>query len=375
MRHFTCVLAYIACIVVLAFTQQTSTFPQWIPTPAHSFNASNYSQTSPQVYNSIQAYNNTAFVQALNLVVLAIWDAVRYDNENPMLGPALRAPVVYEALDTIKEAIRITNLPEVSPSSSNGTIPSNVVGNDLSSKDVVYLRNESPTDICFFVEFTSGNFSCPDICGFDRDALPGESDGIIVPAYSTATVYTNPGFNGPFNTIINGVRGTIDGKPALMHGIRGARHEINYASDPDGVWYDIDYEFGLSNSTLAPTDGRNNTNGLSSIQGETNILAKANDAWQNLTAVEKWALVAHPKYIGVDDGFPGNLTRLYHDKQAPAEVNFFLQMTTGLQGYVVAGSYLGFPYPAGSLEAQMKPIADYFSWHVKGPHNMTVVAY
>lgn len=179
----------------------------------------------------------------------------------------------------------------------------------------------------------------------------------------------------PFNTIVDGVRGLVAGTPALIHGVRGARHEINYASDPDGVWYDIDYEFGLSSNTLAPTDGRNNTSGLPSMQGETNILAKVNDAWQTLSAIEKLALVAHSKYIGSDGGISGNLTRLYHEKEAPPEVNFFLQIIAGLQGYVVPGSYPGFEHPAGSFEAQMKPVADSFSWHVKGPHNMTIVAY
>ena len=371
MRSPLCLTILFACAALPVFSTQTSLVIRRPLTAVQSLSASNTSQFS------VQTYNNTALLQAINLVEYGIWDAAMYNSDDPMLGPSLRNPAFLQALRTIQEAIQISNLPKVGPgpSAGNSTFPSYVGGSSSSGEAVVILRNESPQDVCYSVEFSSGNFPLPHICNFDNDVLPGQQGGIIVSAFSSEMVSTGNDFNGPFNAIVNGVIGTINGKPAIINGTRGARHEINFASDANGTWYDIDYEFGLSNSTLTPSNIQYTTTGLLATAGESNILAKANEAWQTLTTLQKWELVSYPRYINVNDAFPGTLTGIYHDKQAPAAVSYFFQNTAGLQGYVVPGSYPGFAPPEGSYEAQMMPVADSFAWHVVGEKNMTITAY
>ena len=386
MLYIQYALLFVACLLSFAhlLSAQQTVHTQPRPLPVQAFNTSHNAVKVSGTHNTTRAYNKTALIEALNHIMIAILDAVEHDSKNPMAGPSLRDPAVSKDLDTIEKAILLTGLLESNASAVKGpaaVVDDAVVGNSSNGKDVVYLKNKSAQDICYYLEFSSGAFLCPDTCNFDRDSLPGSAAGIVVPANSSRTVFTNSGFNGPFNVIIDGVTKTRDnGSSIYMHGVRGARHEINFAAEPNGVWYDIDYEFGLSNSTIAPSDGRPTSSGSPSLQGETNILAKANAVWQDITTIEKWALVTYPDYIGIAPGpspeFPhGNITRLHHDKGAPPEIDFFLQMSVGLQGYVVPGSFPAFAESAQSLRGKMRPVADSFSWHVHGSHNMTIVAY
>jgi len=101
----------------------------------------------------------------------------------------------------------------------------------------VKIRNLSPSTVCYGVEITTGSVPTNAVC---NDIIRG----VLVAGHQNVTITPSADFNGAFTDFRNWTR--------------GARHEINYASA--GVtWYDIDYEMGISNSTLGPADGRNRT--------------------------------------------------------------------------------------------------------------------
>ena len=219
----------------------------------------------------------------------------------------------------------------------------------------ITIQNTSPSDICYKAEFTSGNFQTTTTC----DSSPG----FIVSAGQTMIVHPGADFNGAITAILN-------------NNIKGARHELNFAKPlygMSGTWYDVDYQLGMSDSTLGPADGQpRNINGqqLPSISGESNTLAKANAAWPQ--ASNQAQLLAFSNYI--QQSPDGQLTSVYMDSNAPAEVVEFFQLTANFTAYCGPGSVAGVSIPTGTVQSDIVGAADEKSWWV-GTQDMQIVAY
>ncbi|KAL6720053.1 hypothetical protein ACLMJK_001974 [Lecanora helva] len=220
------------------------------------------------------------------------------------------------------------------------------------SAATISFHNLSPDPICYKVETTSGNIPTNSLCDY--------APGIFVNATQNLTLNTTLDFNGAITAM-------------RMDGFKGSRHEVNFQPGPDGTgvtWYDIDYEMGMSNSTLGPVDHRNRTNGLSSLAGEQNCLAKANDAWVQLE--DKSDLIPHYYYL--DSRYGDNLTTIRMDKKAPIEVQEFLQLTAGLNGYIGPGSVIDINVDPDSRAGKMVSSADLKTF-VVDTQDMEIIAY
>jgi len=124
----------------------------------------------------------------------------------------------------------------------------------------ILLNNSSPDAICYKMEFGWG------VSPISLSTLCDQSPGFWVPANKTVQLF--PGeFTSALTTMINATNTTV----------KGSRHE--FAFEPEAVYYDMDYEFGSSNSTLGPSNSALHTK--DSLRGEENILGLANDHWGN----------------------------------------------------------------------------------------------
>ncbi|KAL6719141.1 hypothetical protein ACLMJK_003378 [Lecanora helva] len=216
-----------------------------------------------------------------------------------------------------------------------------------SADPLVNIHNTGKSEVCYEVEFSSGNFPTPTTC----DSRPG----FKVAAGQSITLHTGPGFNGALTAITNN--------------IKGARHEINFAASPAGsCWYDVDYQLGMSDSTLGPADHRPRQGNSPSLSGEQDTLAKANAGWPHAT--NQAQLLQNPKYlqVGGPDG-KGQLTHAYMDSEAPEEVVEFFQLTAEFTAYIGPGSVAGQP-----TQGAMTKAADLKSWIVD-TQQMEIVAY
>ena len=219
---------------------------------------------------------------------------------------------------------------------------------------LINIYNTGKSDICYKVEFTAGAFPTTATC----DSSPG----IEVPAGQSVALHPGAGFNGAITAIVNKAK--------------GARHEINFAAAPGSCWYDVDYQLGMSDSTLGPADHRprkSNNQMLPSVSGEQNTLAKANAAWPHTS--NKAALLQHSRYI--QQGPNGQLTHVYMDADAPEEVAEFFQLTADFTAYIGAGSVAGVAgvaVAANSIQGEMNGAADEKSWIVD-TQQMEVIAY
>ena len=218
---------------------------------------------------------------------------------------------------------------------------------------VINIQNNGSTWICYKVEFTSGYFPTPSC-----DSSPG----FTVNPGETIVIHPGSGFNGAITAIINNVK--------------GARHEINFAAPlnvMEGTWYDVDYQLGMSDSTLGPADGQpRNVNGhqLPSVSGEQNTLAKANAAWPKTT--NKAQLLVSSYYL--QQGSNGELTHVYMDANAPADVVQFFQLTASFTAYIGAGSVAGVSVAPNTVQSDMVQTADEKSWFVN-TQAMVITAY
>ena len=219
---------------------------------------------------------------------------------------------------------------------------------------VINIQNTASTSICYKIEFTSGYFPTPTTC----DSSPG----VTVHPGETITLHPGTSFNGALTAVINDVKGT--------------RHEINFAAPlngMEGTWYDVDYQLGMSDSTLGPADGQpRKVNGqqLPSLSGEANILAKANAAWTHTP--NKPQLLAFPYYL--QQGSNGQLTHVYMDANAPSCVVQFFQLTAKLTAYIGAGSVAGVSVAPNGFQSDMVRTADEKSWFVN-TQAMVITAY
>jgi len=214
------------------------------------------------------------------------------------------------------------------------------------------FQNRSPFPICYKVEHTFGNVSTNSICDF--------APGLFVNRTQNITVHPTLDFLGAFTAM-------------SMNGTKGSRHEFNYKFGTDGqnfTWYDVDYEMGMSNSTFGPVDHRNRTNGLPSLAGERDLLAKANAAWVQVT--DKSELLPHYYYL--DHRATGNLSVIRMDKMAPFAVLEFFQMKANLTGYVGAGSIHDKVVNPKSKEGKFVAASDKQTYQVS-TQDMEIIAY
>ncbi|KAL9136009.1 MAG: hypothetical protein Q9175_002790 [Cornicularia normoerica] len=183
------------------------------------------------------------------------------------------------------------------------------------SASSITFQNIASKNICYMVEVSSGSFPWTTTCGLGT--------GIPVNAGQTTTIDLDPGFNGALT--------------AWTGSIRGARYEVNFAATAGSTWYDADYQLGMSDGTVGPSDNRKLSNGQSSLSGEPDTLAKANAAWPHTT--NQAALLACPNYL--KQGSNAKLTYVYCDSNAPQVVIDFFQATADFTAYIDAGSVAG----------------------------------
>ncbi|KAI4211560.1 MAG: hypothetical protein LQ351_005600 [Letrouitia transgressa] len=150
----------------------------------------------------------------------------------------------------------------------------------------------------------------------------------------------------------------------------GTRFEVNFRGDSPGdykTWYNSDMEFGMSDTTLAPTNGAKQINGDSAVAGEQDCLAAANAVWGDVDTATQQQLL-NTGYLEGSTGGNGALTAVHMDKNADLSIVEFFQSTAHLNAYLNPGS--GF----GTVPSRLAAIADTFSWSVK-TKDLTITGY
>ena len=160
----------------------------------------------------------------------------------------------------------------------------------------VAFHNKSPNDICYAFELAR-DFAVPSDLPTSATCQVGTVSyhGIIVPAGQWRFRSLGPGFQGAITAVTNGAF--------------GARHEFAFVSgNPPGAFYNVDYEYGLSGSTLEPYDGRPLLDGRDSQVGEPDFLTKINHAFKQLSAEDQQALLTESGEQYMRQGPYGDLT-------------------------------------------------------------------
>lgn len=150
----------------------------------------------------------------------------------------------------------------------------------------------------------------------------------------------------------------------------GTRFEVNFRGDSPGdykTWYNSDMEFGMSDTTLGPTQGNKQINGHDSLAGEQDCLAKANSAWGSVDESTQRQLL-DTGYLEGSVGGNGALTAVHMDKEADSSVVDFFQNIAQLNSYVSPGSV------AGVNSDRAAAAANAFSWSVD-TKDLTITGY
>ncbi|KAL8819338.1 MAG: hypothetical protein Q9223_002211 [Gallowayella weberi] len=201
------------------------------------------------------------------------------------------------------------------------------------------IHNTRTRNICLKVESGAGHFPTSTVCG--------GAPGIKIAPMKTSNFTPSDDWIGAITPMFKSGPGT--------------RFEINF-SQPDGTWYNADMEMGMSGGTLGPSDNRQRPNGLPSLAGEQDPLAKANAAWEHVS--NKAAFVGkYTRYMAVS-GDQKRLERVYMDKNAPKKVAVFFQLTAKFNAYITVGSVQGVQKIAGSLDKSLEMAADMHAWFV-----------
>lgn len=147
---------------------------------------------------------------------------------------------------------------------------------------------------------------------------------ISVPAGQTVQFHPGVAFNG-----------------AITSQNSGTRHEINFG-DPTIVWYDADMQYGMSDSTIGPSNNMKTQDGRPGVLGEQDCLAKANAGWKTINndAATQKALLDSGYLTGT---VGGPLTAVKMDIHAPLPVIVFFQLTAQFNAYIGAGSVSNLP--------------------------------
>ena len=160
----------------------------------------------------------------------------------------------------------------------------------------VAFHNKSPNDICYAFEVARDSAVLGDLPTSATCQVGLVSyNGLIVPAGQWR-----------FHSLSSGFQGAIT---AVTNNALGARHEFAFVSGrPPGAFYDVDYEYGLSGSTLQPYDGRPFLDGRSSRVGEADFLTKINQSFKELSAEEQQVLLTESGEQYIKEGPNGDLT-------------------------------------------------------------------
>lgn len=207
----------------------------------------------------------------------------------------------------------------------------------------IHIENLSKESICYKVEYSDGagtfpnNANCgatgPQVAGFWL--APGQSN------FTTkATNATGHFFNGAITAMLNN-KNTC-----------GARNEINF-SNVNMPFYDVDYQYGISDGTCGPLDGSN-------LSGERDTLGKANKAWRTLNSTTKGQLLNNSSQY-LRQGANGSLTYINMDMGAwPNRIDViqFFQVTAGFKAYMCPGSEDNVVWPKTSTHARLVGLAD-----------------
>ncbi|CAF9941632.1 hypothetical protein IMSHALPRED_002819 [Imshaugia aleurites] len=208
---------------------------------------------------------------------------------------------------------------------------------------VIHVRNHSKQDICYKVEYSNGTDTFPStaVCAQAKGAKVG---GFWLRSGQTkvvnATGLDGQRFNGAITAVLkNNTR-------------QGARNEINFLNATH-TFYDISYQYGISDATCGPANG-------GEISGERHSLSKANAAWKHLNQTTKQDLLAFPQYL--NQSANGSLTDINMSVDAwptkAPEVVYFFQVTAGFKGYMGPGSVENVTYPPNSIQNISIPDAD-----------------
>ncbi len=183
----------------------------------------------------------------------------------------------------------------------------------------ILVQNHSKQSICYKVEYTSGIGAFPNktICGATGVAIGGFrlDSGQSLPVDAT-------GFNGGISAVLND------------NTYVGARNEINFEVNPAKPFWDVDYQYGISDGTCGPLNSNN-------LRGERDALGKANTAWHTLSASKRDYLTKKfPDYLKQDAS--GSLTYITMTIDAwpskALEVIEFFQVTANFSAYMSPGS-------------------------------------
>ncbi|KAL9022764.1 MAG: hypothetical protein Q9185_000026 [Variospora sp. 1 TL-2023] len=223
------------------------------------------------------------------------------------------------------------------------------VSNYSPGDPLVNIKNTSPTETHVYkVEGNTDN--PPSAYGAGSGSLPMAT---VLPS-QTVQFYPGTGFIGAFT----GLSGA------------GTRFEVNFRGDSPGgykTWYNSDMEFGMSDTTLGPAHGDKQINGLDSLAGEQDCLAKANSAWGTLDEATQQQLL-DTGYLEGSVGSNGALTAVHMDKQADENVVSFFQNVAEMNSYIHPGSVVG------KATSRTAAAADKFSWSVE-TKELTITGY
>ncbi|KAL8653757.1 MAG: hypothetical protein Q9210_001909 [Variospora velana] len=223
------------------------------------------------------------------------------------------------------------------------------VSNYSPGDPLVNIKNTSPTKTHVYkVEGNADN--PPSAYGAGSGSLPMAT---VLPG-QTVQFYPGKGFIGAFT----GLSGA------------GTRFEVNFRGDSPGgykTWYNSDMEFGMSDTTLGPAHGDKQINGLDSLAGEQDCLAKANSAWGTLDEATQQQLL-DTGYLEGSVGSNGALTAVRMDKQAGENVVRFFQNVAEMNSYIHPGSVVG------KTTGRTGAAADKFSWSVE-TKELTITGY
>ncbi|KAL8790377.1 MAG: hypothetical protein Q9195_006395 [Heterodermia aff. obscurata] len=214
------------------------------------------------------------------------------------------------------------------------------VSNFGASDPLITFVNSAGSDQVYLIQGNSDNPATA--YGSGKSPLPP----FTVPAGQTVDFHPGAGFVGAFSA----------------NSGQGTRHEVNFRGSP--TWYNADMQYGMSNSTLGPTDGSKRIDGGDSLAGEQDCLAKANAAWGDLDAGTQSSLLN----TGFLQGSSAGLSMVSMGSSAPRSVVRFFQMTADFNAYVDAGSVVG------ETTDDMGKVADQFSYSVT-TNKLTITAY
>ncbi|KAL8838156.1 MAG: hypothetical protein Q9176_005239 [Flavoplaca citrina] len=226
---------------------------------------------------------------------------------------------------------------------------------------VVRIHNTKSKTICLRVETGRqwdggpyfGWFPTTTICG-DRPDIRGP--GIWVNPGQTTNFYPSARWTGAISDYTNA-------------GTAGSRYEINFSALPGGTWFDVDMEFGITSSTLGPTNHKPLSNGKPSLTGEPDPLGKANAAWKAGNR-----LYGMSKYITPSQDF-SRLVNVYMDKEAPEAVREFFQLRALFAAFMHPGSVQGVVNAPGSRAKALEMAADKKNMVMEDTQDMTITIY